>query len=145
MNAVKAFLHWIKSLLYVSPESKESQSHLLGKTTCLTPIGWGNPMGIKVPLRNSHQRQVHLCLIPTVRLRFSIVFHAFPGLGGTRRVISGTGVRPTVQWAVPGSGVPSLGDPSPRAFPDGDRDLSKSQTCWGGSCDYCVTVLLQAD
>lgn len=73
-------------------------------------------MGIKAPLRNSHQRQVHLSLIPTVRPRFSILFHAFPGLGGTRRVISGTGVRPTVQWAVPGSGVPLLGDPSPKAF-----------------------------
>ena len=32
--------------------------------------------------------------------------------------------------------------PLSKSVPDGDRDLSKSQTCWGGSCDSCVTVLL---
>lgn len=57
-----------------------------------------------------------------------------------RIVISGTGVHPTGQWAVPGSSVPMSWISLSKCAPDGSRDLSESQTCLGGICDLRVTV-----
>ena len=107
----------------------------------------GNPLQIKVPPSNSHQRQVCSSLTPIVRVHHWILILAFPRLCGTRewRFLAEKTIPQHSGLCVAASSQSRTGSITrssmSKCVPDVSRDLSKSQTCLGGIYVLCVTIL----